>query len=182
MCESSGEAGSDTIASAPESVGKVVFTEKEAHITIIQVPEVCQATDGKYNFKPASQQVIEQLLAHPTTTFYAELRGTNAEPHVNVVLKSSAIKALPLLADIHDEACVADQERVTVPFDPPCSVWSLVTVLLLLEGAVTIDGWLGNVEHDVSLPARTLEVRSNRQYPHASNLTRVIVEGSIAHL
>lgn len=164
MCESSGEGASGALSehtanSASASVGHVQFTQDEARITMVHVPETCESSDGKYNFKLASQQCIERLLAFPPATFHAELQGTNVEPHLHVVLKTSALKALPLLGDIHEEAlAVEEQDSVTVPFNPPCSVWSLVTVLLLLEGDVTIEEWLGSVEHDVSLAARTLEV------------------------
>jgi hypothetical protein len=175
MCESLGEADTGvlsgrTTSSAPVSVGQVKFMQNEAYITMIEVPEACQSSDGKYAFKLASQQVIERLLSYPPKTFHAELKGTNLEPHLNVVLKTSALNALPLLADIHEEAfaLAVEQEIVTVPFNPPCSVWSLVTVLLLLEGDVTIEGWLGNVEHDVSLAARSLEVRNQHLWPYAS--------------
>ena len=166
MCGSLGEEDMAVLArtaGSSESIGHVHFSQNEARVTMVQVPESCESSDGKYAYKLASQQCIEQLLAHPPATFHTEFKGTNIEPHLHVVLKSSALRALPLLGDIHEEALCAKDEHdsVTVPFNPPCSVWSLVTVLLLLEGDVTIDGWLGHVENDVSLAARTLEVCSS---------------------
>lgn len=167
MCESFGDGDTDGLsgrapATPAASIGQVQFTQDEARITIIKVPETYDFSDGKYFFKRASQQCIERLLQHPPATFHAELKGTNREPHLEVVLQTSAVKLLPLLSDIHEEAIASEQpDGVTVPFNPPCSVWSLVTVLLLLEGDVTIEAWLGNLEHDVTLAARTLEVRPN---------------------
>ena len=67
-----------------ESIGHVKFTEDEARVTMVQIAESCESSDGKYAYKLASQQCIEQLLAHPPATFHAEFKGTNLEPHLHV--------------------------------------------------------------------------------------------------
>lgn len=42
----------------------------------------------------------------------------------------------------------------------PCSVWGLVSLLVLLEGAVGVEEWFDSGTHksDPALPAQTLEV------------------------
>lgn len=157
-----GEDRDDTITdgvSAARRPGHIQFTEEYAYISMAPVPEVSGPTDGKYTFKPAWRQCLERLLAYPPSTFHTVLRGTNIAPHVDVVIKQSALHAIPLLSDIGQEALADNAVKgAQVPFQPPCSVWSLVSVLLLQEGDVSIDFWLGAEEHDVSLAAQALEV------------------------
>jgi hypothetical protein len=168
--------------SIEEHMGLVRFTDEFAYVSIAPVPEAAKAVDGKYTFKPAWQQCMERLMAYPPSSFHAVLRGTNLSPHVDVVIRQSSLHSIPLLSDIWQEA-LADNftKSVEVPFEPPCSVWSLVSVMLLLEGDVTIDFWLGAEEHDVSLAAQTLEVRPrspNHPIMTAYSLVTIITIGS----
>lgn len=46
----------------------------------------------------------------------------------------------------------------SVEFGPPGSIWALASTLLLLEGVVSVEGWLGRWRCDPALPAQTLVV------------------------
>ena len=89
--------------------------------------------------------------------------GCLTTPAVEVTIKCSLVQQLPLLKDV--QSSTPDGEGTSTPTDLPCTVWGLLTLLILLGGSVGVEEWFGGDPslQDPSLPANTLLVRPHRQ-------------------
>ena len=65
------------------------------------------------------------------------------------------MEELPLLQDISQNTSPSTDAHADLEL--PCSVWGIVSLLLLLEGSVKLAHWFGG-DCDHSLPAQTLLV------------------------
>ena len=113
-------------------------------------------------------------MSKPPQHFDFELAGRASMPSTEVVIKRCLLEKIPLLRDISsntsDVKGVSEAEHPMggAEIELPCSVWGLVSLLLLLlEGCVVVKDWFeANWQtNDPSLPAQTLEVRF---FPHES--------------
>lgn len=90
---------------------------------------------------------------------------------IEVVIQDSLLEKLPLLHDVVKSTCSVarmaqhglvegNREHQVASISLSCSVWGLVSLLLLLEGAVTMKHWFASCcpDSDSGLPAQTLEV------------------------
>ena len=107
-------------------------------------------------------------MSDPPQNFDVELAGRASMPSTEVVIKRCLLEKIPLLRDISsntsDVKGVSEAEHPMggAEIELPCSVWGLVSLLLLLlEGCVVVKDWFeANWQtNDPSLPAQTLEVR-----------------------
>lgn len=102
--------------------------------------------------------------------FDVKFAGTDGAPAVEVVIHKELVQANPLLRDVAGSTLADGDvlheteffEEQVAGMDLPCSVWGLVTLLLLLEVGPPVLGmeeWMGGVQGHPGLPMQTLEVR-----------------------
>lgn len=115
-------------------------------------------SDGA-NSMAAERQCRTYIASHTTKEFAVKLEGLLPTPTVEVTFQSTLLEKLPLLKDIHSTTSDSKQAQL----DLPCSIWGLVSLLILLEGRVHVERWFTGISDqqdiDPSLPAHTLQVR-----------------------
>jgi hypothetical protein len=120
------------------------------------------------------------MATNPPLYFQVNFLGDDhSDFETEVVIQSSLLAKLPLLQDIAkstmsvaqlhedlDDNLIVQRPRQVASMELSCSVWGLVSLLLLLEEDVTMKHWFAICcpASDPGLPAQTLEVRSRRSY------------------
>ena len=132
------------------------------------------------DFKPVPDICMDWLTTHAPPAFRVLPTQPN-DPHMYLAVSLSLLCKLPLLSDVimlecmpidsHDEEAALPENisvdsmtcKARVPFDPPGTLWALISVLILLDGgheSLDVTMWLGNCYWDPCLAAQTLEVRN----------------------
>jgi hypothetical protein len=112
----------------------------------------------------ACRQCLNALLAHPPKDFRAQV-SYNSNPRelvAEVEISKELVASIPLLSDISQSTEHVRGAGRAAGFPAPCPVWGLVSLLLLMEEAVSIERWLGSPEADPMLTGHTLQVRCPR--------------------
>jgi hypothetical protein len=157
---------------------KVHFEGDGVRVVVVQPADASAAERRAYN--SAHRQCTLHLVSHAPTLFDVETSGKLSCPVTEVHIKAELLQKLPLLQDVSKSTAdvesephqnrtkklVEDSEEQDsgheyVDTALPCSVWGLVSLLLLLlEGEVEVEEWFdsGKPESDAALPAQTLEV------------------------
>ena len=89
-------------------------------------------------------------------------------------MQRGLLEKLPLLHDIAkstDSVSCASTPQQAADMMLPCSVWGLISLLLVAEGAVGVQQWFGSgsADCDPSLPAQTLEARLLPRHTYVSD-------------
>lgn len=142
---------------------RLFISENSVSVVAKQPKDRTDAERQAYN--SAYRQCWGHLMSKPGLEFDVEVTGRASAPGTEVVIQWSLLEKLPLLHDIasNTSSAEASADEQGVEMLLPCSVWGLVSLLVLLEGRVTVRQWFESdwPANDPSLPAQTLEVRSN---------------------
>ena len=105
----------------------------------------------------AERQCESHILYHPTEKFTLKTDGRFSASVTEVTIHRALLESLPLLQDLKSST----NDGTPAQVDLPCSLWGLVSLLVLLEGSVTVKEWFGgDPEHqDANLPSMTLQVQ-----------------------
>ena len=150
---------------------------EDSVIVSVTQPSVASEADREA-FNAAYAQCCTYLRSHPPTEFDIQVSGRLLAPCTEVVINRSLLKKIPLIHDIATNTSSGDGDPCTATkaaetdakalevvqeasMQLPCSVWGLVSALLLLEGKVSLKQWFETdwPAKDPSLPAQTLQVR-----------------------
>lgn len=139
----------------------MLFSDGSMSITFAQ-PEEGATALRDLDAIVAEHQCRAYIAKHPKEEFKVTVKGSCAAPAVEVALQAAMLERLPLLHDVEDSTA-NDSKPAAVEL--PCTVWGLVSLLILLQGNLTVDEWFGfgrdpHVQ-DASLPANTLVVRAS---------------------
>ena len=165
--------GTPSTSTPGETSGKyqacVVFQKDAVRVVVSQPAEVSSEEREAYN--SAHRQCLLHFVSRPAKQFKFVMSGDTSAPVVEVVVQRGLLEKLPLLHDIADstDADCIETESDTQAWETagkacimlPCSVWGLVSLLLVAEGAVSVQQWFGSgsADCDPSLPAQTFEAR-----------------------
>lgn len=134
------------------------FSNGEAQVSVNQA-QADVAERATYN--SAYNQCWTHLMCHPPRQFDVKPCGSAAAPQTDVAINSSLLAQLPLLLDVSQSTEQPKPDKKRTFMRLPCSVWGLVSLLVLLEGGVTIDSWFRRDRDardlDASLPAQTMK-------------------------
>lgn len=122
--------------------GQVSFSKDSVRVVIAQP---CRPGEADYRavYNAAQIQCWCRMLASPPREFDVKMTGSVSTPVTEVVLTGALVKLMPLLNEI-DSSTVAKQQsqsdeessgKQISDFRLPCSVWGMVSLLLLLEGS-----------------------------------------------
>jgi hypothetical protein len=145
----------------------VLFTSEGVRVVVQQRDELEQSARRTYN--SAQRQCCNHMLSYPPKGFDVAVSGRMSAPVIEVSIQKRILQHLPLLADIvgstEAEAECSEKEAsseilVPVQISLPCSIWGLVSLLILIEGP-SLTHWFrsDSPDCDSSLPVQTLEVR-----------------------
>jgi hypothetical protein len=152
---------------------KVQFSHDGVHVLVAQPSDASASARSEYN--SAHCQCYAQMLARKSHLFEVEASGKVSCPVIEIHIQAQLIEKISLLFDVSRslseragdsaaESPEVEQNAIQISdLQLPCSVWGFVSLLLLLEGGLTVDEWFcsGRRESDASLPAQTLEVLPN---------------------
>lgn len=145
--------------SLPRSTGKVYFSNDCVRAVVDSA--------GVYN--AAQSPCWMRMVACPPRDFDVKISGSVSSPIIEVILPRTGalLQQLPLLSEI-DSSTGSSRERQpdeegignrTADFNLPCSVWGVVSLLLLLEGSASmIKPWFADLSADPGLVNQTLQV------------------------
>lgn len=111
-----------------------------------------------------------RMVAYPPRDFDVKISGSITSPvtEVSLLRTGALLEQLPLLSEIDSSTGSnlrrqSDEEssrNQTAEFCLPCSVWGMVSLLLLLEGSASmIRPWFADPSADPSLINQTLQER-----------------------
>lgn len=127
---------------------------------VIRFAQADEAAAAKHEIDciDAEHQCRIHIASHPTKQFSLKFDGCFPGPAVEVTIKHSLLQQLPLLKDV--QSSTHGGEGTSTQVDLPCTVWGLVSLLILL-GGVGMEEWFGGdaSNQGPSLPANTLLVR-----------------------
>lgn len=154
-------------------LAEVEVVSDRVRVAVHQLQDATAAERAVHN--SAQRQCCSHISTNPPRQFQVNwIHDNPSEIETEVVIEASLLEKLPLLQDVaksagcaarltqdefeDDLVCHKHPQAVNVSLS--CSVWGLVSLLLLLEGAVTMQHWFasGCPDGDTGLPARTLEV------------------------
>lgn len=147
-----------------QSMGRLQLSNGSVRITFRQPEDVGSVSPPPQalNSIAAAKQCQTHAASHPNQEFEVELKeglpDAVVSEEIQVTLQSPLLQKLPLLNDVQNSTT---SDSKVVDLDLPCSVWGFVSLLILLEGSVSVKEWFGGSsqnDHDPSLPAHTLQV------------------------
>jgi hypothetical protein len=111
---------------------------------------------------------MKQLMTRTPATFSCSLKLAADSCGVELIIQNSLLHKLPYLAAVQKQKQAeqngqkkssrgADNSQ-KVAFNPPCPMWGLVSLLLLIEKQVLLERWLGDIDSDPALATHTLQV------------------------
>lgn len=129
-------------------------------------PNATSAERAAYN--ALQPKCLGQVLCNkPPKYFDIKVLGTPSVPVVEVLIQSKLVQLIPLLQDVagntatdgdgYSDLEVVEEREARLAL--PCSVWGLVSLLLLEEGNVDIEHWFEGPYTHPALHMQTLEVR-----------------------
>lgn len=102
----------------------------------------------------------EHISAHPTDKLTLNVDGNLNEPHVHIM---DSLILVGLHEALYSKAAqqLDESSTSTFHFKLPVSIWSIVSLIVVLSQDVTVKQWFERkTEHmDETLPAHTLQVR-----------------------
>lgn len=145
----------------------VLFSSAGVRVVVRQ-PGPAEAS-ARRAYNSGQRQCCNHLLSQPPKGFDVEVSGGFSAPVVEVKIQPCLLQQLPVLADIAGSTedagaeSLAKQEETEpaeINLELPCSIWGLVSVLIIIEG-VSLRRWFRSnaPDCDPSLPVQTLEVR-----------------------
>lgn len=148
-----------------------VYFLKESVRVVVKQPNFKQAPESNRKlYHSAQRQCCSRLMMDPPQAFDVDVSGSVSAPTITVTIEKSLMEKLPLLATIGNSTVDEDEDDLmpeeseenvkATQVELPCTVWALVSLLVLLEGNVSCQQWFqGTVsDSDASLPAQTVEV------------------------
>lgn len=120
----------------------------------VAVEQPAHAVEAR-RYSSAQRQCLLQMVASPPHSSECETSGKVSAPRTELTLQQDVMEELPLLQDISQNTSPSTDAHADLEL--PCSVWGIVSLLLLLEGSVKLAHWFGG-DCDPSLPAQTLLV------------------------
>lgn len=135
----------------------IVTFEEDCVRVVASEPENVTLEDKQVN-AAAFALCWQHISMNPSHNFQFLMLGSPAAPKYELQMEYSLVEKLPLL---HDVATNADPTDDAAPMHMVSSIWGLVSLLILLDGEVTVQQWFegGSRGHPIaSLPGQTLEV------------------------
>lgn len=160
---------------SPHSVqSKVLATFSQQGVRIVFQNRAEETSyDERAKYISAQRQCLARILSSPhPKRFELQTTGSVADPVAQVlILQKELVEELPVLHVASETGSGLDNEHTCdeamnpVDMSVPCSVWGLVSLLLVVDGCVSVDKILhdSNQQHESAaarLPIETLEVRA----------------------
>lgn len=102
----------------------------------------------------AERQCRTHIVSHPNSEFTVKIEGLCPAPVIKVAFQPSLIDRLPLLKGVQHSTT---NDSNPAEIELPCSPWGLASLLILLEGSVSVEQWFGGDPglQDPALPVHT---------------------------
>lgn len=150
----------------------VFFSQDNIRVVVTQPLSYLREPDSPGRvYNAARNQCWMRLLASPPSDFDVTMTGSVSSPviEVSVLREGSLLQQIPLLCEIdsstdgqqgHNQSDeeTGDSIKQAAQFRLPCPIWGMISVLILLEGAVGIKPWFAEASSDPSLAQQTLQV------------------------
>lgn len=158
--------------------GQVSFFSDSVCILVSQ-----SHSNRRDEYNAARSQCWLRMLACPPCEFDVKLTGSASCPVIEVSVYNGLVGKLPLLSEVSentdpDVEVPTQSDKEIIPADNkenvyignsggrtaelrlPCSVWGVVSLLLVLDKNINIEPWFDDVNSDPRLPEETLLVFS----------------------
>ena len=101
----------------------------------VAVEQPAHAVEAR-RYSSAQRQCLLQMVASPPHSSECETSGKVSAPRTELTLQQDVMEELPLLQDISQNTSPSTDAHADLEL--PCSVWGIVSLLLLLEGSVKL--------------------------------------------
>lgn len=138
----------------------------DSHCVLVMQQPCSAATSNATS--PSQLHCMKQLMTRTPATFSCRLNLAAESSGVELTIQNALLRKLPFIASLQKQKLgePAGQKKASkstdachkAPFNPTCSMWGLVSLLLLIEKEVQIERWLGDVDSDPALATHTLQV------------------------
>lgn len=164
--------GNDSSTDAMLSRALVTFSSANVSILFQNRPAAGGSDGHRAAYASAQRQCVSQILSGSPKGFELQTSGSVAAPVAQtLILQRELVAQLPILlvashtnSATHDEG--SDREQCTqapIEMRVPCSVWGLVSLLLILDGCIGVEKMLHATHNGepaaAELPLETMEVR-----------------------
>ena len=106
----------------------------------LRTASACSAQQQIHS-EAAERQCRAHIASRPSKDFCLRFDGWFPAPAVEVAVQRSLLQQLPLLKDV--QRSTPGGESMHAPANLPCTVWGLVSLLILLRGGVGVEEWFG---------------------------------------
>lgn len=100
------------------------------------------------------------LVVHSPASFRGQVTYSNAPKVITAEVAISRAVDIPLLNEIGATTSPTSRKRKKSPFEAHVSIWGLISLLLISEGVVSMQEWLGRPHCRSELANQTLQVCS----------------------
>lgn len=130
---------------ARSSMGNMHLSNGRVSVRFAQPADAAHAAQQELDSTAAERQCRAHIAASPQVLsgFSLKLDGCVPCPDAEVVFETGLLEKLPLLLDV--ETSTSDSKPAKIQL--PCPLWGLVSLLILLEGRVTVKSWFGGSSH-----------------------------------
>jgi hypothetical protein len=145
------------------------------HCRVVMEQPVSAAGVNGNSTSPSQLYCMKQLMARTPATFTCNLKLAVDSVGVELIIQNALIQKLPYLATLQKQKLAeqAGQKKSAkstdnshkTDFNPHCSMWGLVSLLLVIEKHVQLERWLGDIDSDPALATHTLQVRHHTTNP-----------------
>jgi hypothetical protein len=145
-------------------------------------PHQCHSSTQLARHSAAYLRCWEYIASHPTTGFSVKLDGVVSAVGLQVDFDDSMLQKLPLLHDVlHNTS--RDEHSIQASVEMPCHAMGLVSLLILLEDAVSVKEWFDAHpdRRSVSLICSTLQVQFPNVYAFIYSGACVYIQPTLQH-
>lgn len=143
------------------STGSMKLSDHSVSIRFTKPEDSTNARNSAGLHDHTKRKSIEYLSSHDEASLSVNLDGPVQSPVMEVVLQKALIKKLPLLLNVESSTSGSKPAEIKLP----CTIWALVSLLILLEGEVTVQEWFEfkgeHSQEDEALPGDNLAVCSS---------------------
>lgn len=152
---------------APRQGGELEMFD--THCCVVMQQPVSAASSNGTCTSPSQMYCMKQLMTRTPATFSCSLKLSAESSGVELIIQNALLHKLPYLASLQKQKLAeqagqkksssAAETSLKSAFNPPCPMWGLVSLLLLIEKQVQMERWLGHIDSDPALATHTLQVR-----------------------